>query len=220
MPISINHSTKIINVPQSYLTSLGGGVYELDVNQFRLDLKDLEDEADGIVLLDTHRHNTQVTVGGVTLARVVEIINGYTVTFQDTGSPYSVKCVGANHNISDVKNVNQVSLIVGNTAGMVVTDSGAGDWTTTEKNQIRHRLGIDGTTSSPSTTPSLAQATVDELGSETYDGRAFSNILPDLLAMAAGRIVEGPVGTYKFYQRDNTTVRYTLTKSGSERVRS
>jgi hypothetical protein len=34
---------------------------------------------------------------------------------------------------------------------------GSGDWTTTEKNQIRHRLGIDGTASAPTTgTPSLA----------------------------------------------------------------
>lgn len=35
---------------------------------------------------------------------------------------------------------------------------GSGDWTTGEKEQIRHRLGIDGTASAPSATPSLATA--------------------------------------------------------------
>ena len=46
-------------------------------------LKQLEDDGDGIQLLDTHRHNTQVTLGGVTLARTVEIINGYQIEFED-----------------------------------------------------------------------------------------------------------------------------------------
>jgi hypothetical protein len=35
---------------------------------------------------------------------------------------------------------------------------GAGDWTTDEKSQIRHRLGIDGTAAAPAATPSLAMA--------------------------------------------------------------
>lgn len=66
----------------------------------------------------------------------------------------------------------------------------------------------------------IATEVVDQLNAETYDGRTFADILPDLLAMAAGRIVEGPTNVYKFYERNNTTVRYTLTKTGSERVRS
>jgi hypothetical protein len=43
---------------------------------------------------------------------------------------------------------------------------------------------------------------------------------PDLWAMAAGRIVESPAGTFTFYDRDNTTPRFVLTKAGSERTRS
>lgn len=58
------------------------------------------------------------------------------------------------------------------------------------------------------------------LSVETFDGRALSDILIDLLSMASGRIVEGPAGTFSFYERDNTTVRYTLVRSGSERTRS
>jgi hypothetical protein len=36
--------------------------------------------------------------------------------------------------------------------------AGAGDWTAGEKEQIRHRIGIDGTASAPAATPSLATA--------------------------------------------------------------
>lgn len=124
MTISINWATKVITVPQADLTFLSGSLYELDVDVFRLALKDIEDSDEGMNFPDTHRHNTTVSLSGVTYARSVEIINGYTVTFQDTGSPYRARCVGANHNISDVQNLNNVSLIVGNAAGLVVTSGG------------------------------------------------------------------------------------------------
>ena len=73
----------------------------------------------------THNHNSPVTVGGVTLSRVLEIINGYTVTFEATGSPWTARVVGANHNLGDVKTVNHVSLIVGNSAGLIAVNTAA-----------------------------------------------------------------------------------------------
>lgn len=126
MAVSVNWATKVITIPQADLAVVSAGLYELDVNAFRLALKDIEDDEDGMAFADTHRHNTEVTLGGVTYARTFEIINGYTVTFQDVGSPYTVRCVGANHNIADVKNVNQVSLIVGNSAGLITVATGGG----------------------------------------------------------------------------------------------
>lgn len=126
MPITIDWGTKVIHIPQSYLTPVSGSLYELDVDQLRRDLKDLEDSEEGMPFPDTHRHNTEVTLGGVTYARTVEIINGYTVTFEDVGTPYRVRCVGANHNLSDVMNLNNVSLIVGNAAGLIVKSVGSG----------------------------------------------------------------------------------------------
>lgn len=129
--VSVNWSTKVISIPQSYLTSLGGGVYELDTDQLRLDLKALEDDETGMPHLDTHRHNTSVTLGGITLARTFEIINGYTITFED--DQYAVNLVGSNNNISDVTNVNQVSIRSNNSAGMVVSGSGV---TNTDKSDI------------------------------------------------------------------------------------
>jgi hypothetical protein len=126
MAITINWATKVISIPQADLTFVSGSLYELNVNTFRLALKDIEDSADGMANLDTHRHNAEVTLSGVTYARTFEIINGYTITFQDTGSPYTVRCVGANHNVADVKNVNQVSLLIGNSAGLIVGGGGSG----------------------------------------------------------------------------------------------
>lgn len=126
MALSINWATKVITIPQADLTPVSGSLYELDVDAFRLALKDIEDGEEGMAFPDTHRHNTEVTLGGVTYARTLEIINGYTVTFQDVGSPYRVRCVGANHNISDVQNLNNVSLIVGNAAGLIVKSVGSG----------------------------------------------------------------------------------------------
>jgi len=126
MAITINWLTKVITIPQADLTPLGGGRYRLDVNAFRLELKDIEDSEDGMAFEVAHRHATEATLSGVTYARQVEIINGYTVTFESTGSPYQVECVGANHNIADVKNVNDVSLIIGNSAGLISVTSGSG----------------------------------------------------------------------------------------------
>jgi len=48
MAISVDWPTGVISVPQSYLTLISGSLYELDVDQFRLDLKDLEDSEDSI----------------------------------------------------------------------------------------------------------------------------------------------------------------------------
>lgn len=123
MAITVNWATKVINVPQADLVLISGSLYEFDVDEFRLSLKEIEDSEIGMGQPDTHQHSTQVVLSGVTYARTFEIINGYTVTFED--GQYSVRCVGANHNIADVKNVNQVSLIVGNSAGLIVGGGGS-----------------------------------------------------------------------------------------------
>lgn len=125
MAISINWATKVISVPKADMTLIQASpteIRELDTNQFRLDLKALEAEigdTGGMPSDTTHTHNPPVTVGGVTLARVIEIINGYTVTFED--DQYAVNLVGSNNNIADVTNVNQVSIRSGNSAGLVTS---------------------------------------------------------------------------------------------------
>lgn len=120
MAVTINWGTKVISVLQSDLTLISGVKYYLDVNVFRLALKDLEDSEEGMIFDKTHNHNTAVTVGGVDLARVVEIVNGYTISFEDTGAPYSIRLQGANNNILDVSNViANVNVLSTNSAGLI-----------------------------------------------------------------------------------------------------
>lgn len=122
MAITIDWSTKVINVPKTDMTLVQSNpteIRELDQNSFRLSLKAIEASEEGAPYVDTHRHNTTVDVGGITLARVVEIINGYTVTFED--GQYAVNLTGANSNVADVVNLNQVSVRSGNSAGLVTS---------------------------------------------------------------------------------------------------
>lgn len=126
MAVTINWGTKVISILQSDLTLIAGSKYYLDVDVFRLALKDLEDSELGIIFDKTHNHNSVVTLSGVDYARVVEIINGYTVSFEDTGTPYSVRLQGANNNVFDVTNViPNVSIIVTNSAGLTSPVSAA-----------------------------------------------------------------------------------------------
>lgn len=120
MPITIDWKNKIINIPRDDLTLIQltpVEVRELNLNEFRLTLKDLEDSEEGMCFPDTHRHNTEVSIAGLVLARVIEIINGYTITFED--GQYAVNLVGANSNVGDVVNVNQVSVRSFNAAGLI-----------------------------------------------------------------------------------------------------
>jgi len=116
--ITVDWPLRRIFVPQSYLVDLGSSLFELDVNQFRLDLKDLEDDPlEGQVYPDTHQHNTEATLSGTTFTRLVEIINGYTIEFEDTIP--RVRLTGANNNILDVAIINGVSIASTNSAGLV-----------------------------------------------------------------------------------------------------
>lgn len=120
MAITIEWATGIISVPKADLTLIQASpteIREMNLNWFRLELKALEAAAEGMGFLRTHNHNTEVTLGALTFARVIEIINGYTVTFED--GQYAVDLVGANSNVGDVTNVNQVSVRSYNSAGLI-----------------------------------------------------------------------------------------------------
>lgn len=149
--VTVDWENKIINIPQSYLTLVSGALYTLDTDQLRLDLKALEASVEGMPFEDTHRHNTQVTISGVTYARTIEFINGYTVTFED--GQYAVNLEGSNNNILDVLNRNQVSVASQNSAGLIVTESPA---TLTDANVV----SVDGI---PVTSPNDFKADIAPL---------------------------------------------------------
>jgi len=151
MAISIDPLTKIILVPKADLTLVTGTLYELDTNTFRMELKAIEASSNGMAFVRTHIHNTEVTVAGVTFARTIEIINGYSVEFEN--GAYSVRLVGSNNNIFDVQNnilvQNQVQVIPTNSAGLqtVISGSGVTDQDITDiANEVWNKPLIENTT--------------------------------------------------------------------------
>lgn len=79
---------------------------------------------------------------------------------------------------------------------------------------------IDQVAPTTETLTEVASSVVNTLNTGTYDGVAFEDIMPILLAMAQGKIVNSSSGVYDVYAQDNTSVLYTLTESGVERNRS
>lgn len=124
MALSINPITHVISVPKADLTLVSGSVYEHNTDTFRLELKSWEDSLEGIVQPKTHNHSTVVTLGGLTFARVIEIIPPYTITYEN--GQYAVNLVGSNNNIGDRLNLNQVSVRSNNSAGLITVTSGSG----------------------------------------------------------------------------------------------
>jgi len=119
MAITIDWAAKVIQVPRAdmlLLQSTPTEIRQLDLNSFRQTLKALEASYLGMGYLRTHTHNASVSVGGAVLAQVIQIVNGYTVLFED--GQYRVQTGGANSNIGEVTQVNQVSVSTSNSAGL------------------------------------------------------------------------------------------------------
>lgn len=126
MAITLDQINADIGVELVDLTLVSPGVYTLDTDAFRKTLRGLEDEVENAVYPITHSHIQPITVGGVTLGRVIEILPHWSVTFED--GQYRVILQGSNNNIADVATVNQVSVASTNSAGLVDTDPAASVW--------------------------------------------------------------------------------------------
>jgi len=121
--ISIDWANKIISVPQADCTLVSGTFYRLPTETvFRAAVNDLMDDDEGMAYEDPISHNTEYTVAGVTYARKIEIINGYSVQFTPD-SQWSVELTESNNNLWDVENgilvQNQVQVIPTNTSGLI-----------------------------------------------------------------------------------------------------
>lgn len=118
-----------VEIPQAYLTLISGTLYELDTDLMWSDMKDREDDEDGIPFSDQQIRAPAVTIVGVTLAPVYESIAE--VQFEDTGSAYTVRLVGTNNNLFDVESgilvpTPLVTVIGQNSAGLIIVISGSG----------------------------------------------------------------------------------------------
>jgi hypothetical protein len=117
--LSVDWLNKIVYVPQTFLTFIGGQVYQLDTYNFKIAINDIEDSEQGAVYPQILNHNTSITLGGIEYARILEVVNGYTITFEETGTPYVVNLVGSNNNILDVTNLGTVQIRSNNSAGLI-----------------------------------------------------------------------------------------------------
>ena len=128
MTISVDPATFVISVPKADLLLISGTLFEHDTEAFRLELIDFEDSELGMMFPRTHAHNTQVTIAGVTYARLIEMLAPYSVEYED--GAYSVRLVNSNNNIFDVEGgilvQNSVQIISQNSAGLQVVTSGSG----------------------------------------------------------------------------------------------
>lgn len=124
MSYSVNWATKVITIPKAdtQLVSTSPDVRSLDVTVLWQNLRDIEDDVDGISYVAIVKNTTPVTLAGVTLARQVEVINGYRLMFED--GQYAVNIVGGNSNIGDVVVKNQVSVNTANSAGFIQVSGG------------------------------------------------------------------------------------------------
>lgn len=128
MAITTDWSTLTFTVPQGDLTLVSGSLYEMNTETyFRQGINEIMASEDGIVFEDAIDHNTEYTVAGVTYARKVEMINGYSLVYSPD-SQWTVRYTGSNNNLFDVENgvlnQNQVQVISANSAGLIVTSSG------------------------------------------------------------------------------------------------
>jgi len=124
MAYSVNWITKVVSVPTSDLTLVGGTRYSLDMTDFLSEIRRLEWEpTEGLwadAILD--HTNKKIDFAGVDYAAFDEIINGYTVQF--TGAAERVDLLGTNNNIIDVLIATGVSVVPNNSAGLQIVAAG------------------------------------------------------------------------------------------------
>lgn len=122
MSISVDWPNKEILVDKASLDLVQTTpieVYNLDINLFFSTLANLSDSAAGMLYEIPYLNITPVTLSGVTYARILQIINNYTVTFEN--GAYAVNLLGANSNIADRVNINNVGIRSANSAGLVTS---------------------------------------------------------------------------------------------------
>lgn len=108
-------------------------IRELNITDFHETLRDLEDDIEGMPFPANHSYVGPITISGVTLAQSMQILAPYTVTFEN--GEYAVNVTGGNSNVGDTVNINNVSVRVANSAGLV-DNTGVVDLSPAERQAI------------------------------------------------------------------------------------
>lgn len=119
--MDIDWATRIITVFKTdpFFSFIGGSVYEMDTAAFKAAVQNRLDDEDGQVFPSAFNHNSATLLGGIEYARILEFINSYTITFDDTGGGWVANLVGSNNNILDVTNLTTVQVRSNNSAGLI-----------------------------------------------------------------------------------------------------
>lgn len=125
MAISVDWPAGVISVPKAdtVLTGTdpisGREIRSYDTDAFHEALRDAEETAAGRAWPLTHLYNAASTLGGVTYAPQLILVNDYQVEFESVGTPWRVVFTSTNNNIADFSVVNDVSIQPGNSAGLI-----------------------------------------------------------------------------------------------------
>jgi hypothetical protein len=144
MAYQVDWAAKSIYIPLADLIFEGGSVYTLRLyNDFRKEIRRLEWEfSEGLWAPQIMSYTDPLTFSGITLSAAIQIINGYTITFEDAAVDVLLR--EANSNLVDVTVRNQVRPIPFNTAGYVIAETGTSGLTPSESTQLNN---IDSRTS-------------------------------------------------------------------------
>lgn len=133
MAMTLDPATKVFTINQADLTLVTGTLYSADTNALRKEMMSLLASEAYIWMPDSFNHNTEVVVAGVTYARTLSTLNGYSYTFAPD-TQWSVRLEGSNNDFWDIEagnlNQNQVQVIPTNSAGLVINQGqsiGQGD---------------------------------------------------------------------------------------------
>lgn len=119
MAISIDYTNYIVTIPKADMLLVQTNpieVRQLNLYDLHVWLRDFEDDALGMPMPGTHNYIAPVSVGGVDLAYVLEILAPWTITFEN--GAYAVNLVGGNSNVADRVNINTVGVRSANSAGL------------------------------------------------------------------------------------------------------
>lgn len=125
MAYAVDWSTKIITIPKAdttLVTSTPNEIRSLDVTTFWTAIHVIQASSVAMPFLPIMANTPPSVIAGITFARVVQLINGYTITFEN-GS-YGVNIIGGNSNIKDNTNFNSVSVGSANSAGLIGGSTG------------------------------------------------------------------------------------------------
>ena len=149
-----------------------------------------------MAFLDTHRHNAGVEVAGVTFAPTFEIINGYTVAFEETGSHYSIRLTGSNNNLFEdgIFVPGMFGIIAQNSAGLITVATGGGPTASQVADAVWDEdLTAHASASSAGAELAAAAALLDQMDG-VESGTTLRQALRLILAANAGKL-SGATGT-------------------------